>query len=106
MYFMATNVLASKYYSSTLIQFLIGIICYFITFFVIRDIFTNNYGDEYKYSILIFLIIDTTFIIYKTKYIMMPDDKYNLQNKIMDYKIIHDIPPLNYNNTIFYFIDS
>jgi hypothetical protein len=67
MFFLFTHMLIGKYYPSLITQFIIGCICYFLTFLIIRDIINNNCIEQYKYYALLLIAVDTSFIIYKAK---------------------------------------
>ena len=67
MFFLTTQVLIGKYYQNVFTQFIIGCTFYMLTFLIIKDIISNNSFNEHKYYILILIIIDASYMIYKIK---------------------------------------
>jgi hypothetical protein len=67
MFFLTTNVFIGKYYPSLLTQLIIGCTFYVTTFFIFKDIMSDDHIDDSKYYILILVILDASFLIYKIK---------------------------------------
>lgn len=67
MFFLITNIFIDKYYPSIITQFVIGCVFYILLFFIIKDIISVDYINNYKYYALILVIVDFIFIIYKAK---------------------------------------
>ena len=68
MFFSITSILIGKYYPSLITQFIIGCSCYILSFFIIKDVISNDCLDEYKYYILSLIIVDISFLVYNVKY--------------------------------------
>ncbi len=68
MFFLVTNIIIGKYYPSIITQFIFGIVCYSASFFILRDIITDNLYEEYKYCLGSLIMVDSLFILYQYKY--------------------------------------
>lgn len=119
--------LVGKYYPNLVTQFIIGCSFYVVSFLMVRDICTGCNFDQYKYYILSLIIIDASFLFFKTKstitsqknsepaepfdFVKMTENissdlktgsiqSISLSSEINDYKITHDIS-LSDNSSIF-----
>ena len=106
MFFLGTYILIDKYYPNLLIQFIVGCVCYIFAFFIIKDMISEDFFEEYKCYIVSLITIDAIFMIYKIKSfkdnqnkiytLMNPLTKQdnlqndNLSSEINDYKITHE----------------
>lgn len=67
MFFLITHILIGKYYPSLFTQFIIGCTFYVLSILIIKDIFSGNCYEEYKYQALFLVAIDASFLLYKAK---------------------------------------
>lgn len=68
MFFLLTNISIGKYYPDIMTQFILGVVCYAIVFFILKDFITVKNYEAYKYYLGTAIIIDTTFLLYQYKY--------------------------------------
>lgn len=68
MFFLLTNISIGKYYPDIMTQFILGVVCYAIIFFILKDFITVKNYEAYKYYLGTAIIIDTTFLLYQYKY--------------------------------------
>ena len=118
MFFLVTHILIGKYYPNLITQFIIGCSFYVISFLIIKDILTGCNYNQYKYYALALIVIDASFLIFKTKskidsqkpkeateafdFIKKTDNttsdlktgtiqSVSLSSEINDYRITHDL---------------
>jgi hypothetical protein len=86
MFFLLTNISIGKYYPDIMTQFILGVVCYAIVFFILKDFITAKNYEAYKYYLGTAIIIDTTFLLYQYKYnsIKTVGDQNNSQSMAMD----------------------
>jgi hypothetical protein len=67
MFYLAVNMGIGEYYPSIFTQFVIGTICYIITFLISREIVSQGVYEEYYYHIFSLIVIDITYLMYRSK---------------------------------------
>lgn len=67
MFFLTTHILIGKYYPNLLTQFIIGCTFYIVSFFIIKDVISDDCFDQYKYYIISLISADALFMLYKIK---------------------------------------
>lgn len=109
MFFLTSHTFVKKYHTNLIIPFVIGITCYILLFFVMKDSVDDELIDQYKYFTLALIIADICLVFYTTKCCsepfktyyttIMQDTKVNrsnddpdiiLSSEINDIHIIHD----------------
>lgn len=68
MFFLITNLSIGKYYPNIMAQFIFGIVCYAIFFFIAKDFISNKTYETYKYYVMVLIVVDTSFLLYRYKY--------------------------------------
>ena len=68
MFFLMTYILIGKYYPKITTQFVIGCVCYILSFFIINDMIESETSDKYKGHIISLIAIDAGFLLYRYKY--------------------------------------
>lgn len=104
MFFLITHVSIGKFCPNMLTQFIIGFLCYVISFFIGKDLLGTDFVEKYKYYIFLLIIIDGIFIIYEKNKKNVFVKKIPIhQNKLEsdDYKITHELSLTESENTIF-----
>jgi hypothetical protein len=115
MFFLLTNTFINKYYPSLVTQLIISFVCYVLLILIIKDVIQVDNISDCKYYIMIFIIVDGSYLLYfvnKTKKIssyqkfINKDDKdekiedisdtkstnlksISLSSEMYDYKINH-----------------
>lgn len=86
MFFLLTNISIGKYYPDIMTQFILGVVCYAIVFFILKDFITVKNYEAYKYYLGTAIVIDTTFLLYQYKYnsIKTIGDKNPIQSISID----------------------
>lgn len=64
MFFLITHATFDKFYPSKFTQFVIGIIFYFVSFMILREIIDGDIYEEYKFHLVSLLIIDASYLVY------------------------------------------
>ena len=64
MFFLITHIFIGKYYPNVVTQFIIGCICYVVSFLIISDVISHETYEQYKYYGLSLIGIDTAYLIY------------------------------------------
>lgn len=67
MFFLIAHIFIGKYYPNVITQFIIGCICYVISFLIVRDIISIETYEQYKYYGLAMISIDTAYLVYTGK---------------------------------------
>lgn len=67
MFFLITNITIGKYYPNLFTQLVLGCICYIISFLFLKDFISCETYDKYKYYALCLIIIDSSYLFYKSK---------------------------------------
>lgn len=62
-----THIFIGKHYPNIVTQFIIGCICYIVSFLIIRDIISIETYEQYKYYGLSLISIDTAYLVYVGK---------------------------------------
>jgi hypothetical protein len=118
MFFLFTNISIGKYYPNIVVQFVFGVVCYAISFFIMKDFISASTYEKYKYYMGIIVIVDTSFLVYQYKYnsindstipsnvVKIPTEEFTteinskttLQSELdvsftsdFDYKVMHDL---------------
>lgn len=92
MFFLLTNISIGKCYPNIMTQFSIGIVCYAIIFFILKDFVTDKQYQKYKYYLGIAIVMDTAFLVYQYKYNSMEENE-EINNTIDVKNIVTDIKP-------------
>ncbi len=67
MFFLITHIFIGKYYPNLVTQFIIGCVCYVVSFLILRDIISVEIYEQYKYYGMALIGIDTAYLVYKGK---------------------------------------
>ena len=68
MLFFIINLTIGKYYPKFITQFIIGCVLYAFVFLILNDFVSDDIYEKYKYYVLSLVIVDVSFLIYKTKF--------------------------------------
>ena len=68
MFFLMVHFVIDKYYPQIFTQFIIGIVCYIITFLILSEFTSYNTYLEYKYHLCSLVGIDLAYLIYVAKF--------------------------------------
>ena len=59
--------LIGKYYPSLFTQFIIGCVCYAVSFMILKDLIMDTTCEQYKYHVILLVMIDATYLVYRSK---------------------------------------
>jgi hypothetical protein len=119
-----TNMSIGKYYPNICTIFMVGCLLYVVSFFIIKDLLTDDGYQKYKSYIWSLIIIDFVYLIYIAKYanhnkkmsqidISIPpskemfeksendSDSITLSSEIDDIRLTHDIETTSNDFSIF-----
>jgi len=68
MFFLTVHFIVDKYYPQIFSQFIIGVVCYIITYLILSEFISVATYNEYKYYLGSLVSIDLAYLIYIAKY--------------------------------------
>jgi len=71
MFFLITHLTFQKHRPKVFTKFIVGIVCYTLSFLILREIIEHDTYETYKYHIMSLLFIDVTYLCYASRHGLM-----------------------------------